>query len=112
TLETFSLERCPLRVTDPGFDFSFAIGILDPARQGHRTVVGEHIAIERVQGGIVDVGFEVAIIGRIWVATEDTRTLSCSLIISAGHGPLFTYVLREDRMESMGAQGLPHHASA
>lgn len=28
-------------------------------------------------------------------------------LLSAGHGPLFTYLLREDRMESMGAQGLP-----
>jgi len=28
-------------------------------------------------------------------------------LLSAGHGPLFTYLLREDRIESMGAQGLP-----
>lgn len=28
-------------------------------------------------------------------------------LLSAGHGPLFVYVLREDRMESWGAQALP-----
>lgn len=28
-------------------------------------------------------------------------------LLSAGHGPLFVYVLREDKMESMGAQALP-----
>ena len=28
-------------------------------------------------------------------------------LLSAGHGPLFVYVFREDRMESMGAQALP-----
>jgi hypothetical protein len=31
------------------------IGILDPTRQGYSTVVGEHVAIEQVQGGIVEV---------------------------------------------------------
>jgi len=46
TLKAFSLERCSLRVADGGFDSSFAIRILDPARHGHTTVVGEHIAIE------------------------------------------------------------------
>lgn len=28
-------------------------------------------------------------------------------LLSAGHGPLFIYLLREDRLKSMGAQGLP-----
>jgi serine phosphatase RsbU (regulator of sigma subunit) len=28
-------------------------------------------------------------------------------LLSAGQGPLFTYLLHEDRIESMGAQGLP-----
>ena len=28
-------------------------------------------------------------------------------LLSAGHGPLFVYLFREDRMESMGAQALP-----
>lgn len=41
------------------------------------------------------------------VATICTPDCSRVELLSAGHGPLFTYVLREDRMESMGAQGLP-----
>lgn len=33
---------------------------------------------------------------------------NCSVeLLSAGHGPLFIYVFREDRMECMGAQALP-----
>jgi serine phosphatase RsbU (regulator of sigma subunit) len=32
---------------------------------------------------------------------------SCVELLSAGHGPLFLYVLKEDRFEEMGAQGLP-----
>lgn len=28
-------------------------------------------------------------------------------LLSAGHGPLFVYMLREDRFDEMGAQGLP-----
>jgi serine phosphatase RsbU (regulator of sigma subunit) len=28
-------------------------------------------------------------------------------LLSAGHGPLFIYLLREDRFDAMGAQGLP-----
>src|ERR1700745_839935 len=49
TLEALSFERSFLRVTDSGFDFAFAIGILDAARQGHNAVVSENVAIERVQ---------------------------------------------------------------
>src|SRR6516165_263708 len=56
TLEAFSFERSSLRVSDARFHFSFAIRILDPARQGYRSVVGEHVAIEWVQGGVVDIG--------------------------------------------------------
>ena len=47
-------------MTDTGFNFSFAIRVLDPTRQGHGTVVGEYIAVERVQAGIIDVGNEHA----------------------------------------------------
>jgi hypothetical protein len=31
---------------------------LDPARQGHCSIVGEHVAIERVQSGVADIGDE------------------------------------------------------
>jgi len=47
-------------VTDTGFDFSFAIGSLDRARQSHGTAVGEHIAMEWVGAGIVEVGDQYA----------------------------------------------------
>src|SRR6266852_4505348 len=60
TLEAFSLERCVLGMSDGGLDFSFSIGIFDPARQGDYTVVGEHVTIQWIQSGIVDVGDEHA----------------------------------------------------
>jgi hypothetical protein len=42
-------------MTDSGLDFSFAIGILDPARQSHYAVVSENITEQRVDQGIVEV---------------------------------------------------------
>ena len=59
-LEALALERGFLRVADAGFDFAFSIRISDPARHGHHAVVGEHIAVERIERGIVDVGREHA----------------------------------------------------
>jgi serine phosphatase RsbU (regulator of sigma subunit) len=38
------------------------------------------------------------------ICTPDSSRVE---LLSAGHGPLFIYLLREDRIESMGAQGLP-----
>jgi hypothetical protein len=54
-LETQALQRCSLRVADARFHFAFAIGIADAARQGHDAVVGEHVAIQRIEDRIVDV---------------------------------------------------------
>ena len=51
-----------LRVADAGFDFALAIGIPDPARQRDDAVVGEHIAVERVERRIVDVRGEDALL--------------------------------------------------
>src|ERR1700741_109130 len=48
-------ERCPLGVADARLHFPFAIGILDPARQGCDTVVSQDIAEQRVDRGIVEV---------------------------------------------------------
>jgi hypothetical protein len=42
-------------VPDAGFDFALAIGIADAARQRDDAVVREHIAVERIERGIVDV---------------------------------------------------------
>ena len=59
-LEAQALQRRLLRVADAGFDFPFAIGIADAARQRDDAVVGEHVAIERIERGIVDVRREHA----------------------------------------------------
>ena len=61
SLEAQTFEWRFLRVTDTGLDFAFAIWILDAARHGDGAVVGEHIAIERVERRIVDVGDEHAL---------------------------------------------------
>ena len=61
TFETLSLEWGPLGVSNPGFDFAFAIGIADTAGQSDRAVVRQHIAVQRVQRRIVDVGPEHAL---------------------------------------------------
>ena len=58
TLEALSFERSFLRVTDSGFDFAFAIGILDAARQGYNVVVSENVAIERIQRRVVEIRSE------------------------------------------------------
>jgi hypothetical protein len=48
-------------MTDARFDFAFAVGILYPARHGDRAVVRQHVAIKRIQRGIVNVGDEHAL---------------------------------------------------
>ena len=60
TLEAQAFQRCFLRMTDAGFDFAFAIRISNAARHGDGAVVREHVAIERIERGIVDVGNEHA----------------------------------------------------
>jgi hypothetical protein len=42
-------------VPDARFDFAFAIRIADATRQGDHAVVREHIAIQGIERGIVDV---------------------------------------------------------
>ena len=55
-LEALTLERSFLGVADAGFDFTFSIRVSDSARHGHHAVVRKHIAVERIERGIVDVG--------------------------------------------------------
>ena len=62
-----SRSACPLSGVrwawpTPDSTFPFAIGIADPARQRDHAVVREHVAIERIEGGIVDVGLEHALL--------------------------------------------------
>ena len=59
-LEAQAVQRRLLRVADAGFDLAFAIGIADATRQRDDAVVREHVAIERIERGIVDVGREDA----------------------------------------------------
>src|SRR6266404_1957115 len=59
-LKAFSLERS-LCVADTGFNFSFAIWLLDPTGQGDRAIVCQDVAIERIQSGIIDVRDEYAL---------------------------------------------------
>ena len=42
-------------MSDPGFHFSFAIGILNAAVHGHDTVVRQHIPKQWIESGIVNV---------------------------------------------------------
>ena len=59
-LEAQALEG-GLRMADRRLDFPLAIRISDAAGQRDRAVVGEHVAVERVQGGVVDVRREHAL---------------------------------------------------
>ena len=47
-------------LADARFDFALAIRIADATRQRHHAVVREHVAIERIERGIVDVRREHA----------------------------------------------------
>ena len=53
-------KRRLLRVPDAGFDFALAIGIADAARHCDDAVVREHVAVQRIERGIVDVRGEDA----------------------------------------------------
>ena len=59
-LEALAVQRRLLRVADAGFDFALAIGIADATRQPDHAVVREHVAIERIERRLVDVGREHA----------------------------------------------------
>jgi hypothetical protein len=60
-LEALALQWGLLRMPHAGFDLALAIWIADATRQRDHAVVREHIAIERIERGIVDVGREHAL---------------------------------------------------
>src|SRR5437667_8191538 len=61
TLKALPLERCFLRVADPGLHFSFSIWIMDPASERYRAIVGQDISIQGIESGIVDIGTQHAL---------------------------------------------------
>src|SRR5471030_3327336 len=48
-------------MADAGFHFAFPVRIPDPARHRDSAIVSEHIPVERVQSGIVDIGREYSL---------------------------------------------------
>ena len=68
-LEAQALERRRLRVADGRLDLPLAIGMPDATGQRDRAVMREDVAVERVEGGIVDVRGEDALLEVI----EDDR---------------------------------------
>ena len=58
TFKTKSFQRSILGMADAPFHLPLAIWIADAAGQRHDIVVVQHVAIQRIHGGIVDVGFE------------------------------------------------------
>ena len=61
TLKPLSFERCFLRMTDAGFNLTFAIRVAHPAGHGDHAVVGQQITVERIERGIVNVRSEHAL---------------------------------------------------
>src|SRR5208282_5729311 len=80
-LKAFSLERS-LGVADAGFNFSFSIWILDPTWQGYGAIMRQDVAIERIQGRIVDVRDEHAFAQIIenHDSRSATQSTECSLM--------------------------------
>ena len=61
-LEAESAQRRLLGVADGGFDLALAIGVADATRQGDDPVVGQHVAVERIERRVVDVRGEDALL--------------------------------------------------
>ena len=61
-LEAEATERRLLGVADGSLDLALPIRVPDAARQGDDAVVGEHVAVERIELGVVDVGGEDALL--------------------------------------------------
>jgi hypothetical protein len=57
-LEAQPFQRCILGMTDASFHLALAIRIADTAGQRDDIVVLEHVAVQRIDGGIVDVWLE------------------------------------------------------
>src|SRR5262249_59808405 len=60
TFEAPTFQWRFLRMSDAGFHFSFAIGIMNSARQCDHAVVRQYVLEQRIESGIVNVGREHA----------------------------------------------------
>jgi len=61
TLKPLSFERRFLGMADAGFDLTFSIWVSHPTGHGDHAIVGQQIAIERIERGIVNVRSEHAL---------------------------------------------------
>ena len=59
--ETQAFQRSVLGVADAALDLAFSIWISHPAGQGHRAVMGQQVAVQRVERRIIDIGPEDAL---------------------------------------------------
>ena len=57
-VEALTFKRRLLGMADARLYFAFPVGIADPAGHGDSAIVSEHIPIERIQSGIVNIGSE------------------------------------------------------
>ena len=56
-VEAEAARRRLLGVADTGLDLALAVGVA--AGQGDEVVVGEHVAVERIEGGVVDISTDL-----------------------------------------------------
>jgi hypothetical protein len=56
TLEAQPFQRRFLRVADGRFHLAFSIRILNASRHGDGAIMRQHVAVQRVERWIVDVG--------------------------------------------------------
>jgi hypothetical protein len=78
-------------MADAGLDFALAIWVLGATGHGDRTVMREHIAVERIESGIVDVRDEHALAQIVedddaGGATESAKRLLVQFSPDAGAG--------------------------
>jgi hypothetical protein len=109
-------------VADGRFHFAFAIRVADATGQRDDAVVGEDIAVERVQGGVVDVGGEdtfpeIVEHDDLHAAAETTETLLVQLSPATGargegQQPDALATVAEGEDEQPGAAVLPRTGMA
>ena len=69
-------------MADTGLDLALAVGVADAARQGDGAVVGQHVAVERIERRVVDVRGEDALFEVVEHDDADTAAQppECALV--------------------------------